>query len=1330
MKTLLRLLPLLGLLALFALPGLAFAQEGTNPGECSDGIDNDIDTFTDCCDPSCAGVGTCPLTCNAPVCTDSDGDGVDDTTEATGSAEECDPCTCGDVSPADGFDDCSAHTDGGGTLQNDSDMDGICDNGDDEECDGVDNDGDGLVDEGFDTDSDGNTTCGADGVAGTADDDCDDNDPNELFGGTEICDDLDNDCSGTVDDNLPDLDSDGFVVCDLDGDNLDDDCDDNDPAVNQGEPEVCNTVDDNCDGNIDEGLADVDADGFVECDLDGNGTIDDCDDTVAETNQDAPEICDGYDNDCNGSADYSDAGGDELDGDGDLYLACNDFFDTDGTTGFVGGADCADDSAVSSPIGTEICDGFDNDCNGSADFSDANGDELDADADGYIGCQILVTDLAAGILGDGECDDGDPAISPGATEICDFDDIDHDCDGVSDFLETFTAAELSGLPDTDLDGTPDCQDADADNDGYVRPTDCDDQDETVFPDNVETCEDTDQIDSDCDGDVNTASDGSDLQGNTISRFVDSDADGFGAGLAVLFCEEPSADPCTTGVGVCYAFVAGDCDDIDASRNPDAQEACNGIDEDCDGDIDDIGDDPLNPVEPVGCRSMKRDLDGDGIGDEDQALCLCLVGNETETTYQGDTYVLPGGDCDDEDASTHPAFTRGDGIAVSAGEEIQDGNDNDCDGFIYAIELDCDDDGSLAKVPRPGASPLTADNLRLNSCTFAETKELTCWADQSALSLTCDLEQTEVDDGNGGTTIEESGSGLWVLRYGESEDAYGGRYNGGARVYPTTPGCSQVGDCDDFCSLRCADQVEVCDGIDNDCSGVADRQNADSLPDSMLESARLAGIVEVAEGDVDRDGYLDCDNFGSENFEFTFSDLTCAEVVTDATLLTDCSPFCTYASPAGVEVCNGFTDLCGGEAEGTDGDSDGHRTCGAWSDPNGGDAETTDTVFAVVWQAGATFTGTQVPGIIPLLPPRTYNCPGDGSEEDLACEALTNRVLSCDLTLNDALSWLLSPEATDAGTAIDATDVADTQTLLANLALGSATATELVQRVCPVPFDEIGQADQRPPRAQEGSCGIVELTLASSDDDGLEATMEAAVPTVTDTDVFETGTTPFSRVRSCLEFPHQQASRTVWNSTRITDVRYSVAEWECIRMYEGARSCADVESISELAEDWETMLDVTDEAAATVMWTQEIGRFAPLGLTAGTVMKCWGDLTTSSTITEVTGGDCDDTNSASRDQSEGPWDLRALYDLEVDGTELQCAQCLDGIDNNCDGQIDCEDPSCAPCFVGVGGGCYSTTSPCSAANCGGSIAHRQSDEPTALVLALALCALVCGRRRTG
>ncbi len=176
--------------------------------------------------------------------------------------------------------------------------------------------------------------------------------------------------------------------------------------------------------------------------------------------------------------------------------------------------------------------------------------------------------------------------------------------------------------------------ADADGDGVTADVDCNDDDAAIFPGAEEVC---DLQDNDCDGDIdNGATD-------TVTVYVDADQDGYG---------DPTQPVESCSIGE-YAVIDTDCDDTDATLNPGIDEVCDGIDNDCDEQIDEAG------------ESYYLDLDGDGFGGEDSLLEACA---------QPDGYIDVGGDCDDENDEISPLAT-----------EICDEVDNDCNGSI--------DDGS-------------------------------------------------------------------------------------------------------------------------------------------------------------------------------------------------------------------------------------------------------------------------------------------------------------------------------------------------------------------------------------------------------------------------------------------------------------------------------------------------------------------------------------------------------------------------------------------------------------------------------------------------------------
>ena len=190
------------------------------------------------------------------------------------------------------------------------------------------------------------------------------------------------------------------------------------------------------------------------------------------------------------------------------FLMCDES-DADGDGWSECDGDCDDGNAAVHPFATEICnDGVDQNCDGVTD------EWTDNDGDGFSTCT-------------GDCDDNNPDNRPGNAEVCDY--TDNDCDGAVDELP-------------DMDG-----------DGYSECDDCDDTDDTINPGAEEICN---GVDDDCNA--------------YTDETWDLDADG-------------------------YSLCDGDCNDDEAAVNPGAAEDCDGIaDNNCDGvdhaaEIDQDGD---------------------------------------------------------------------------------------------------------------------------------------------------------------------------------------------------------------------------------------------------------------------------------------------------------------------------------------------------------------------------------------------------------------------------------------------------------------------------------------------------------------------------------------------------------------------------------------------------------------------------------------------------------------------------------------------------------------------------------------------------------------------
>jgi len=249
----------------------------------------------------------------------------------------------------------------------------------------------------------------------------------------------------------------------------------------------------------------------------------------------------------------------------------------------------------------------------------------DADEDGYPAGE--------------DCDDNNPNVNPGATEVCN--NIDDDCDGQIDegVASTFYA-------DADGDGFGNAgvsQQACAAPAGFVaNDDDCDDANDAVNPNGSESCN---GIDDDCDGEIDE--DGVNQQ----TWYLDADGDGFGtAAVSQIACAQPSG------------FVGNDddCNDGNPAIKPGAAEVCDGVDNDCDGQVDEGA-----------TSAFYRDADGDTYGDATDAVQACAA---------PEGYVNRAGDCDDANPAVNPAASEIPGNDIDDncnGQVDEGGTGGDC-----------------------------------------------------------------------------------------------------------------------------------------------------------------------------------------------------------------------------------------------------------------------------------------------------------------------------------------------------------------------------------------------------------------------------------------------------------------------------------------------------------------------------------------------------------------------------------------------------------------------------------------------------------------------------
>ena len=601
-----------------------------------------------------------------------------------------------------------------------SDADGDSANGcecritgtDDSVCDGVDNDCDGATDEdvqveecytgpGCTENPDGTFSCVGECQPGHS----------QCNGGTfscvgqvgpqaEICDGKDNDCDGQTDE--------GFDL-------------NTDPNNCGACGTVCSLANaySTCSGG--SCVVTVCKPGFINVDGDASNG---CEYACAITNGGVEDCSDGVDNDCDGQIDEFDAASDpyncgscgyscEANAPANMtvtgcvngtcqYTCRSNYYDFDGNTS----NGCETYCAVSNG-GVEACDGVDNDCDGTTDEDyDTNTDVQNCGSCGYVCADHAPAHMHAVGCSNGtcqyECDSGyldldglqvngcEYQCSPtnGGVEQCDG--ADNDCDGQIDedsqgnALTRHCYTGPSGTEGVGLcqGGTETCINGSWNGicAGQVTPQSesCDGQDE------------------DCDGatdeDYDTNNDVLNCGGCGVSCFTQTPAHAVVSGCSSGSCEFA----CEAG----YVDLDGDLNTANSNGceyqcTYSGSEDCNGIDDDCDGLVDENDPDLPSPAASLYC-------DTDGPCSTVTLACSTWTYNDGSTEK---TWVCNYPSVVERLNGDHPRY-------VAYRESLCDGNDNDCDGYsdedFYPVVGSSCDDGDLGECLGTGSYRCKSD----------------------------------------------------------------------------------------------------------------------------------------------------------------------------------------------------------------------------------------------------------------------------------------------------------------------------------------------------------------------------------------------------------------------------------------------------------------------------------------------------------------------------------------------------------------------------------------------------------------------------------------------
>ena len=314
-------------------------------------------------------------------------------------------------------------------------------------------------------------------------------------------------------------------------------------------------------------------------------------------------------------------------------------------------------------------------------FGDINSEKQEVEVQQVLNNENIPNGFA---LNNSDCDDNNSNVNPNSTEII-GNNVDENCDGIFEY-------EFYADEDNDGYGGQNSEiiyseiiiqnQQDVPEGYFYESLDCDDNDPNVNPD---TAEIQDNIDNDCDGIVDEVEipDNHEDEDNdgyyAYHLYIDQDQDGYGTTpLTLIESGNKILEEKDTPKG--YSLNQKDCDDNNSNINPGTTEIDDGVDNDCDGRVDEAPEIPDNAIDEdldgYYEFSLYPDNDNDGFGQN--GATIVVIKSSTIIRQESDTpanYSLNNTDCNDNDDTVNPNAV-----------EVNDGIDNDCDGIIDGVEV--------------------------------------------------------------------------------------------------------------------------------------------------------------------------------------------------------------------------------------------------------------------------------------------------------------------------------------------------------------------------------------------------------------------------------------------------------------------------------------------------------------------------------------------------------------------------------------------------------------------------------------------------------------------